>query len=207
MKTTCAYCSEVFNIRPSKLKKSKSGLVFCCREHKDLSARKSSDIPIKPKHYFESTKISLLCNSCNKEYSVDKHREYKSKYCSQHCMFSARVRKEKTKLSLICGFCDKPFTSYHNDICCTYCRFSFWRVRTKKKAVEYMGNRCSDCQKTYHLCAYDFHHLADKDFEISKAVSWSRLEIELKKCVLLCSNCHRVRHNKASMDRKLEYAL
>lgn len=38
----CAYCNQDFYIRASRAGLSKSGLNFCCREHKDLAQRLSS---------------------------------------------------------------------------------------------------------------------------------------------------------------------
>ena len=35
----CSYCGKVFIRQKSDLNKSKSGLYFCCREHKDLAQR------------------------------------------------------------------------------------------------------------------------------------------------------------------------
>ena len=42
-----------------------------------------------------------------------------------------------------------------------------------------------------------FHHLdpREKDFAISSKLSWTVVVEELKKCVLLCSNCHREAHD------------
>lgn len=51
---TCAYCGKEFHIPKSRLNKSKSGLYFCCREHKDAAQRIDSgkDFEImRPKHY------------------------------------------------------------------------------------------------------------------------------------------------------------
>ena len=76
-----------------------------------------------------------------------------------------------------------------------------WRRRTKIRGVELLGGKCIDCNLVDDPCVYDFHHLdpAQKDFAIStqgRCHSWEKIEAELKKCVLLCSNCHRKRHNK-----------
>lgn len=52
LNTECAYCKKQFYLRPSQLKKSKSGLYFCCREHKDKAQRLENNLPIlQPGHY------------------------------------------------------------------------------------------------------------------------------------------------------------
>lgn len=70
--------------------------------------------------------------------------------------------------------------------------------QAKRKAIEYMGGCCSDCGKTFPDSVYDFHHLdmTTKEGNPSKLLSgnWEKAKEELSKCVLLCSNCHRIRH-------------
>lgn len=73
--------------------------------------------------------------------------------------------------------------------------------QTKKiEAIAYKGGVCEDCNGTFLPCVFDLHHLdpSIKDIDISKklAYKWERLKQELDSCALLCSNCHRVRHNK-----------
>lgn len=54
VKVSCAYCGKEFLRAPSKLTKSKSGLYFCCREHKDLAQRIESGSqfsPMRPDHF------------------------------------------------------------------------------------------------------------------------------------------------------------
>jgi hypothetical protein len=56
---------------------------------------------------------------------------------------------------------------------------------------------CVDCGYNTHPAALDFDHVGDdKKFGISRAwtYSWERVEAEIKKCVLRCANCHRLRH-------------
>lgn len=52
--TECAYCHEKIIRHNSDLKTNKSGLFFCCREHKDLAQRLSSGeefSKMRPAHY------------------------------------------------------------------------------------------------------------------------------------------------------------
>ena len=71
----------------------------------------------------------------------------------------------------------------------------------KRKAIEYKGGFCQDCKGIFHPAVYDFHHINpdEKDFSLAhhKALKWSdEITNELDKCILLCSNCHRLRHAK-----------
>jgi hypothetical protein len=58
---------------------------------------------------------------------------------------------------------------------------------------------CADCGER-HPAALQFHHLnsEDKTFSIGKAVnrgfSLDRIKKEMQKCVVLCANCHAIRH-------------
>ena len=79
------------------------------------------------------------------------------------------------------------------------------RIEKKIRAIEYKGAMCNDCKKTYPELPYpvwDFHHKnpAEKEFHwsVMKNFSWERIEKELDKCLLLCANCHRMRHYSES---------
>ena len=72
-----------------------------------------------------------------------------------------------------------------------------WRKRTKNLAIKSMGGKCALCG--YNNCneALAFHHLdpKEKDFSISKQIlSWSKIVKELRKCILVCHNCHSEIH-------------
>lgn len=68
----------------------------------------------------------------------------------------------------------------------------------KKQAISLFGNQCFDCKQSFPDCVYDFHHLdpltKDKNIKAIFNLSWNKILIELNKCILLCSNCHRIRH-------------
>lgn len=69
----------------------------------------------------------------------------------------------------------------------------------KKKAVDMLGGRCADCEGVFPLAAFEFHHLEPGTKEgnlanILRRKNWKEAEKELAKCVLLCANCHRIRH-------------
>ena len=70
----------------------------------------------------------------------------------------------------------------------------------KKRAVRILGNKCSKCGYNKHLAALDFHHcLGEKDISLGNLLmrKWSeKIEKEIRKCILLCANCHRELHFK-----------
>ena len=74
------------------------------------------------------------------------------------------------------------------------------RFKRKMDAVNTLGGKCSICGYDGCFGALDFHHKdgEEKDSNISWLV-WKGnkkdLENELKKCVLLCANCHREQHS------------
>lgn len=54
---------------------------------------------------------------------------------------------------------------------------------------------CKDCGYHAHHAALEFHHEgSDKTLNLSFAKSLSQAKSEMAKCIVLCSNCHRVRH-------------
>jgi hypothetical protein len=74
------------------------------------------------------------------------------------------------------------------------------RIRNnKKKAVEYLGGKCYDCGGVFHPAVYDFHHKNPNEKEEAPTdvlhKSWDKILLEIDKCELLCSNCHRLRHH------------
>lgn len=73
-----------------------------------------------------------------------------------------------------------------------------WRKRVKLRLVDAFGGSCCICSYSEPV-ALDLHHLdpKEKDFSISswrKAGGWTKLVEEARKCVLVCSNCHRCIH-------------
>jgi len=66
----------------------------------------------------------------------------------------------------------------------------------KKAAVDLKGGQCILCGYAKCIGALHFHHIDDflKEIEISKCSTWSQVEHELSKCVLLCANCHAEFH-------------
>lgn len=77
------------------------------------------------------------------------------------------------------------------------------RKKIKSMAIEYKGGSCNLCGYKRCVEALEFHHIDDskKEFALGQhglTRSWERVQKELDKCQLLCSNCHREVHAKIS---------
>lgn len=139
------------------------------------------------------------------------------KYCLSCVPFGAKPGKKSANISLngqsecvICGQIKPSGDFYHrNDNKnkprseCKMCLANYYKDRWKQMkidAVNSFGNKCHDCQQSFHLDCYDFHHLDESkklfDWRGMQLTSKERRDEELKKCILLCANCHRIRHSK-----------
>ena len=89
--------------------------------------------------------------------------------------------------------------------CCKQCKgkkAALLHKSLKTKAVQLMGGQCLDCKGTFPESVFEFHHLEPehKDVGIAKLRSWPKIIRELAKCVMLCANCHRIRHDASLLD-------
>lgn len=93
-------------------------------------------------------------------------------------------------------------------------RVKKWRKNTKARLVKAMGGKCVICGYCKCENALDFHHLnpLEKDFSFgairANIKNWLEIVQEIKKCVLLCANCHREIHsNMASLPENIPIFL
>lgn len=75
-----------------------------------------------------------------------------------------------------------------------------WRRRTKSRIIDSMGGHCQICG--YNKCneALELHHIKPEEKELSfgrvmsNPKSWDKIVVELRKCILICSCCHKEVH-------------
>lgn len=82
------------------------------------------------------------------------------------------------------------------------------KQRTKNNILNYYSGvmKCADCGLISDIFdIYDFHHVnpKDKQYTVSSIMDykWETVKAELDKCVLLCANCHRIRHYKEKENK------
>lgn len=114
---------------------------------------------------YESDDLSEFVKGPDVKYG----RKNLCKWCANHNIvrINARIAKKEPKLAILREAKSKP---------------------------------CADCGKTYPICVMDFHHLdpSKKEIKVGEAagtnISMEKFLEELSKCVILCANCHRLRH-------------
>lgn len=110
-----------------------------------------------------------------------------------------------------CIICNQELIKVKFPVCIN-CKLKARRYKVKKRAVDYKGGCCSKCGYNKCIKALEFHHLdpSKKEFLLGDCQhkTWEDIRVELDKCDLLCSNCHREIHsNLESYDKYIELDL
>ena len=156
--------------------------------------------------------VKIKCVVCGREVEAQKSTK---KYCSKECSNAARrikwanrpknEKEQKLMPEKICPICNNTFrpksAAANQRTCCYSCMpdgTQLTRGGFLAKIKESRGGKCIRCGYSTCIKALEFHHLdpRQKDFTISN----DRFKIadavaESKKCILLCSNCHKELHN------------
>lgn len=150
-----------------------------------------------------------ICKRCGKVFKsiLKEGNIYRNLSNRQHCLkcvpFRSNIRYSHSKIQK-CVICNKE--TIRGRRLCNSCNTKVRRFLVKLFAVNLLGNKCRECGldvSIENLACFDFHHKDDnKDFNISKYSNrgWNVVKEEVLKCELLCSNCHRIKHNKRNKD-------
>ena len=111
---------------------------------------------------------------------------------------------------ITCIICQKPLNGRQTKFCSIDCKnkslqsYQAQQLRgTKRKRilVAELGGCCSICGYKKNLSALTFHHInpEEKNFQLDlRSLSnrkQARIDKEVKKCILVCQNCHSEIHN------------
>jgi hypothetical protein len=82
-------------------------------------------------------------------------------------------------------------------------------TKTREKAKWYLYKSTLKCEHCgfNHIAALDFHHEdpATKTESVHRLISngqYGKAYEELKKCIVLCANCHRIHHHEDRIKKK-----
>jgi len=98
-------------------------------------------------------------------------------------------------------FCSKKCkNSFYNSTIQSYTNQRIKGFERKKQLVKEFGNKCSKCSYAKNYTALEFHHIDPtlKSFVLDMRSlsnrSMIKIKEEVKKCILVCSNCHQEIH-------------
>lgn len=91
---------------------------------------------------------------------------------------------------------------------CNSCAVSKRRWKSKIELITKLGNKCNKCGYTGHPGAFHFHHIDPKtklhEVNGNKLLTKDRWN-EIKKCELLCANCHQIEHSNTELIKKFGF--
>ena len=146
------------------------------------------------------------CKKCSKEFISNKKTHTRS-YClecsppftRQFCGQRKGPHNDK-----VCPICGRTFHWIKNDVCSS-CRAAVRRWQNRRQMVSLLGGKCTKCGID-DIDVLTFHHCTGKkSFNLSN--NWQSLSInslteEVKKCQLLCFNCH-IKHHAPENQKRL----
>jgi RNase P subunit RPR2 len=152
-----------------------------------------------------------ICIKCDREFPdfITTNGKRKDIRKRKHCPRCVPLRKaDRTRIrttlkrgvrcATTCRTCGKYFVTVSANGVCPSCIVRGRRIKSKLKAIDLLGGSCEYCGYARSPWALDFHHVdpATKSFRIANnwANAWREIEAEVKKCVLLCKNCHAELH-------------
>jgi predicted HNH restriction endonuclease len=131
---------------------------------------------------------------------------YAKGLCNAHYIRNRKNKPLETPVryfnpSKTCVECGKPTLSKGGALRCAKHFKIFRRKNLKEELIQELGGKCNMCHSVFESAVYDFHHLNDKKDSISAMFDKASIEAikqEVKKCILLCANCHRITHARKS---------
>lgn len=154
-------------------------------------------------------------------YSISKIAK-ELKVCKTTIRYWLRKENIKTNEYKKCCVCNSFLTGNQVKFCSNNCKQKgFYNssnsykkqqergVQRKLYLFNLMGGKCKECGYNKNLSAFDFHHkdrndkLINLDKRTLSNVTWRKILLEAEKCELLCSNCHREKHNPEDVISEL----
>jgi hypothetical protein len=124
--------------------------------------------------------------------------KYKCRLCKEYLTkdkFYPSSYRGNLRVQSACKKCKKVHDKYRRDETIDF----FNKIKE--------STPCYDCHNFYPAFVMDYHHLNNKKFEVSKLIRGSRssrntILKEIQKCILVCSNCHRIRSHNINTQLK-----
>lgn len=138
-----------------------------------------------------------LCKKCNVEKPRDRFRQYGNDRLGKPC-----YRK-------VCIDCrNAQNRKARNDYGWNE-KLKAKKREFKEEIVAFRGGACERCGQVLPAYCYDFHHVDEntKLYTIANLMAYSisdtirtKVYEEMEKCVMVCSNCHRIIHREQQIE-------
>jgi len=167
------------------------------------------------------------CDKCNKRIPKSiwigdkkKYTSIQRKFCFDCSPFGQHNTKNLNKKhnidengkiiyeERICPKCNKKHTK--RGIVCQVCATNEKQRRRVKAVIDIAGNECKICGYNKNFSSVSFHHVIpeDKCFSLSSReisnYSWDKVTKEMRKCVMVCLNCHGEIHAGLIKEDKIK---
>jgi len=172
LRTKCKFCNKKFKTKPKQTGRQ----IFCSKKCRERHWQKNNKKWIS--EYAKQYRLNkpLLCKECNQEIKKEDRRSGLV-FCSTKCQITRRLRKSR----------------------------GYYRKYSRKFLKFKESKGCKICGYNIYGGSIDFHH---KDPTKKKGKIGSRwwhsqstaVKREIRKCILLCKNCHYEQHNKMKLN-------
>lgn len=160
----------------------------------------------------KALKRTSICRSCAKKKPIDP--SIVTKWCPgcEETLSFKEFAKDATHRLGLQSRCKKCCNKYTREI-----YYPKNKDKVKKRGAdrhrkikqwlrEIKSVPCADCNVTYDPVCMDFDHLPEheKSFNISNYLrqggNWTKIQEEIAKCEIVCSNCHRLRSKNRTLE-------
>ena len=176
------------------------------KENREKQIKGIKERSKKNQQWLNTYKKDKKCEICGQSHisTLDFHHKNPNKKEDNvvayiNCYSIQRLQEEINKCEILCANCHiikhkNEYIKNHNNS-----KQKEKRLQKILEAKKLLGNKCIECGEQNTLCL-EFHHRnkSEKSDCISELIgggcSKKRIQNELKKCDLLCRNCHRILH-------------
>lgn len=196
---TCGTEKELTEFSIDRVRKD--GRYPHCKSCKSSEAR-SKRTKLKARQEWIRTRTKKPCSRCKLTLGLDSFHKRNSNPDGLSYVCKECVRAETAATSNDPVRVAKRAESWRRRKASTNNRHRKRRAERKAILISMCGGKCSKCGLVVSDMAppvcFDFHHVDGKDYNVS-SLTYSELKFlvameEVKRCVLMCANCHRAEH-------------
>ena len=165
---------------------------------------------IRQRYFAGGPFVCSICGLTVDFYQMDGHHQLNNKTFNPNCVSDKKhidkepeILAEFDTLKWVCAHCHIGLRFGGDDVLYadTNKTSGIYMDRQIENIFDITGRMCSDCRRQLGRRTACFHHkdINTKISSISQILGSFKFEFvlsEVKKCVLLCANCHRKRHKK-----------